>query len=147
MAEFDIGSVIGSAPIAEVEYFQTGFILQLKFITKAQFEAMGKRHTKRQFNRKTHTREDQLDTAGMSRDLAKHCIKGWRGLTPDILFELVPIKDEAKESIRGVEEIGYTEKNAENIVANSYNFDTWLAEICTDISNFQSSDEEGLRGN
>ena len=62
-------------------------------------------------------------------------IKNWKGLTLGHLETLVLIDVEGQDLEAEVE---YTKDNAELLVSNSTDFDTWLNEVVFDLDNFRS---------
>ncbi|SVD26030.1 uncharacterized protein METZ01_LOCUS378884, partial [marine metagenome] len=62
-------------------------------------------------------------------------VNDWKGLTLAHLETLILVDVEDKDL---TEEVEYTEDNAEVLVSQSAEFDTWLNEVVFDLENFRS---------
>ena len=72
-------------------------------------------------------------------EFTKVSVKGWKGLTLNHLEGLLLIDagDEDKEK-----EVPYSQENAEILVGQSSEFDTWLNEVVFDLENFRRGAEK-----
>ena len=85
------------------------------------------------FNKKTRAFEEQLDEDKFLVQYVKGVIKGWRGLTYESLQELllVDVTEQDPE-----DELEFTQENAEILMRNSGDFDSWVTEMVGDLENF-----------
>ena len=85
-------------------------------------------------DRKTRMLQEDLNEERFVTEFSKGTIKNWKGLTLDHLETLILIDKGEKDPD---EEIPYSEENAEVLVSNSTEFDTWLNEVVFDLDNFR----------
>ena len=60
-------------------------------------------------------------------------IKGWKGLKYEYVSQLLLIDT---TSINLQDELRFTQENAELLMKNSADFDTWVTEVVGDLENF-----------
>ena len=118
-----------------------GFSVQVTNLSRKELTTLRKNCTVQKFDRKTRAISETLDEDKFVEEFAKGVVKSWKGLTLSHLETLVLIDmgDQDPET-----EIEYSEENAEQLVSNSTEFDTWLNEVVFDIENFRSSGERKL---
>lgn len=63
-------------------------------------------------------------------------IKGWKGLKLSYLAQLAPV-DLTGQNME--DDLGYSDENALFLMKSSANFDSFISETVTDLSNFQKS--------
>ena len=80
---------------------------------------------------------EDVDEDKFIKEFTKSSVKNWKGLTVEHLSTLMLI-DTNKAS---GEEIPYSVDNAEILVANSAEFDTWLNEVVFDLENFRTAEQ------
>ena len=78
---------------------------------------------------------ENLDEDKFVKEFAKATIQNWSGLTIEHLETLILINTDDQDPSAEVE---YSEDNAEILVTNSTEFDTWLNEVVFDLENFRS---------
>ena len=112
-----------------------GFSVEVANLSRKELNRVRKICTTSKFNRKTRQLEEVLDDDKFVIEFTKVTVKGWRGLTIDHLEGLLLIDagDEDKEK-----EVPYSQENAEILVGQSSEFDTWLNEVVFDLDNFRS---------
>ena len=119
-----------------------GFEVELANLSRKELQGIRKNCLNNKFNRKTRQFEESLDDEKFVREFAQKTVKNWKGLTVEHLSTLMLI-DTNKAS---AEEIPYSVDNAEILVANSAEFDTWLNEVVFDLENFRDSRERKVPG-
>jgi|SRR6056300_1091423 hypothetical protein len=115
-----------------------GFEIEVANLSRKELTALRKRCTSQKFDRKTRMMEEILDEEKFVEEFAKGVIKNWRGLTLGHLETLILIDTSGKDV---TEELPYSQDNAQALVSNSTDFDTWLNEVVFDLDNFRSSGE------
>ena len=85
------------------------------------------------FNRKTRGFEEQLDEDKFLVEYVKAVIKGWSGLKYSYLEELLLVDIGAQNP---EDELSYNQENAETLMKNAADFDTWVTEVTGDLENF-----------
>ena len=116
-----------------------GFEVELANLSRKELISLRKRCTTNKFNRKTRAFEESLDDNKFIKEFTASTVKGWKGLKLGYLEDLllVDLKSNDVES-----ELEYNTENAEQLVENSNEFDTWLNEVVFDLENFRS----GVKG-
>lgn len=111
-----------------------GFSVEVANLSRKELTSLRKRCTSQKFDRKTRTLREDLNEDKFVVEFSKASIKNWKGLTLDHLETLILIESPDDPE----KEVPYSEENAEVLVANSTEFDTWLNEVVFDLDNFRS---------
>lgn len=116
----------------------TGFSVEVANLSRKELTALRKRCTSQKFDRKSRQLMEDIDEDKFVKEFTKASVKNWKGLTLEHLttLMLVDTSDEDPEK-----EVPYSEENAEVLVANSAEFDTWLNEVVFDLENFRQPGE------
>ena len=112
-----------------------GFSVEIVNLSRKELQGIRKKCTTNKFDRKTRQLTETLDEEKFVTEFAEKSIKNWRGLTLAHLETLLLI-DTTEEDPK--KELPFTQDNAETLVANSNEFDTWLNEVVFDLDNFRS---------
>ena len=112
-----------------------GFSVEVANLSRKELNGIRKRCTTSKFDRKTRQINEILDEDKFVTEFSKAVIKDWKGLTIANLETLILI-DTNNQDVE--KEIEYSEENAEVLVTNSSEFDTWLNEVVFDLENFRS---------
>ena len=114
----------------------SGLKIDLCYLAREELIKLRKRCLITKFNRKTRQPEDELDEEKFLTEYCKAVIKGWKGLKFRYLEELllVDISEQDPE-----DELSYTQENAELLMKNANDFDTWVTESVGDLENFTSN--------
>ena len=116
-----------------------GFSVEVANLSRKELTGLRKRCTTNKFDRKTRQLVEELDDDKFVKEFSKATIKNWKGLTIESLETLILINTDWQEP---GSEISFSEENAEVLVTNSAEFDTWLNEVVFDLDNFRSGTEE-----
>ena len=110
-----------------------GFEISICYLAREELLKLRKRCLSTKFNRKTHQPEESLDEDKFLKEYTKSVIKGWTGLKFSYLeeFLLVDISDYAPDDL-----LPHTQDNAELLMRNSNDFDTWVTDVVGDLENF-----------
>ena len=113
-----------------------GLVVELTYLAREELLKLRSRCVKQKFNKKTRAFEETLDEDIFLVEYVKAVIKGWKGFKYDYLRQLVLIdlKDLDLE-----EELSFTVENAEILMKNSPDFDTWVTEATGELENFTQS--------
>jgi hypothetical protein len=117
-----------------------GFSVEVVNLSRKELTGLRKRCTTNKFDRKTRQLTENLDEDKFVAEFSKASIKNWKGLSIEHLETLMLISTDGQDPTSEVE---YTIDNAEALVANSSEFDTWLNEVVFDLDNFRSQRERG----
>lgn len=115
-----------------------GFEIQVANLSRKELVALRKRCVSTKFDRKTRQPEEVLNEEKFIREFSEATIKGWRGLKLKYLEDLllVDLKSADPESL-----LPYDADQAEILVQNSTEFDTWINEVVFDLANFRRGAE------
>ena len=110
-----------------------GFSVDLCYLAREELIKLRSRCVSQKLNRKTRALEETLDEDKFLTEYCKAVIKGWKGLKYKYLEELLLV------DISGLEpedELDFSVENAETLMKNGADFDTWVTEITGDLENF-----------
>ena len=110
-----------------------GFSVDLCYLARDELLKLRTRCLKQKFNKKTRAFEEQLDEETFLVEYVKAIIKGWKGLKYKYLKELMLVN---VENLKEEDELPFTRENAELLMKNSLDFDTWITETVGDLENF-----------
>ena len=115
-----------------------GFEVEAANLSRKELVALRKRCIKTKYNRRDHQAEEELDEEKFVAEFTKATVKNWRGLKLKYLEDLilVDLADNDPE-----EELIFTLEDAEMLVQNSTEFDTWINEVVFDLANFRGGTE------
>ena len=110
-----------------------GFEVQLTYLAREELMKLRNRTLKQKFNKKTRAFEEQMDEDLFLTEYVKAVIKGWKGLKYEYVSQLLLIDT---DSVNLQDELRFTLENAELLMKNSADFDTWVTEVVGDLENF-----------
>lgn len=111
-----------------------GFSVEVTNLSRKELTGLRKRCTGQKFDRKTRQVVETLDEDKFVKEFSTAVVKNWKGLTLEHLETLILIDVGDQDPSTEVE---FTEENAEVLVTNSTEFDTWLNEVVFDLDNFR----------
>jgi hypothetical protein len=117
-----------------------GFEVEVASIPRAQLIKLRKACMINKFDRKSKQPIETLDEEKYVSEFTKAAIKNWKGLTLEKLEQLMLI-DMGKQ--KPDTEIPFSIEDAEMLVSNSGDFDSWLTEAVFDLENFRSAGAGG----
>tara|TARA_E500000331_G_scaffold340586_1_gene372069 strand:+ start:2704 stop:3156 length:453 start_codon:yes stop_codon:yes gene_type:complete len=112
-----------------------GFSVEVVNLSRKELQGIRKKCTTNKFDRKSRQITETLDEEKFVIEFAEKSIKNWKGLTL-LHLETLLLIDLANEDPK--KELPYNQENAETLVTNSNEFDTWLNEVVFDLDNFRS---------
>ena len=111
-----------------------GFSVEVANLSRKELNGLRKRCTGQKFDRKSRAVVETLDEDKFVKEFSTATLKNWKGLTLEHLETLILIEIGDQDTTTEVE---FTEENAEVLVTNSTEFDTWLNEVVFDLDNFR----------
>ena len=111
----------------------TGMSIDLCYLAREELVKLRKKCVTTKFNKKTRQPEEELDEDKFLVEYCKAVIKGWKGFKYRYLEELRLVDVSALDP---EDELPFTQENAELLMKNSSNFDTWVTETVSDLENF-----------
>jgi len=110
-----------------------GMSVELTYLAREELVKLRKRCVSTKFDKKTRQPEEVLDEDKFLTEYVKSVVKGWSGLKYRYLEELLLV-DVGELDLD--DELVYTQENAELLMKNSNDFDTWVTETVGDLENF-----------
>ena len=120
-----------------------GFEVKVANLARKELVALRKRCVHTKFDRKTRQPEEVLDEQKFISEFSRATIKGWKGLKLKYLEDLLLVDLSGKDVDT---ELEYDESQAEILVSNSTEFDTWVNEVVFDLGNFRRGAERTAVG-
>jgi hypothetical protein len=120
-----------------------GFEVEIVNLSRKELIALRKRCVHTKFDRKTRQPEEVLDEDKFVREFTQATIKGWKGFKLKYLEDLllVDLKNNDPET-----ELPYDQEQAQVLIQNSTEFDTWVNEVVFDLDNFRNTADRGNVG-
>lgn len=110
-----------------------GMTVDLTYLAREELLKLRKKCVTNKFNKKTRQPEETLDEERFLTEYVRSVIKGWSGLKFRYLEELLLVDTDGLDLD---DELPYTQDNAELLMKNSSDFDTWVTETVGDLENF-----------
>ena len=111
----------------------SGFTVDVTYLAREELLKLRKKCLTTKFNRKTRQPEEELNEDMFLVEYVKGVIKGWKGLKYRYLEELLLVD---VSELDPNDELPFTQDNAELLMKNSGDFDTWVTEVVGDLENF-----------
>ena len=129
-----LASLLTPSKTVSVDYPGTdGFSVDICYLAREELLKLRNRCVSQKFNRKTRAFEEALDEDKFLVEYVKAVIKGWKGLKYSYLEELLLVDISA---LNPDDELEHNQENAETLMKNASDFDTWLTEVTGELENF-----------
>ena len=129
-----LASLLTPSKTVSVDYpSKPGFSIDLTYLAREELLKLRNKCVSQKLNRKTRAFEESLDEDKFLTEYCKAVIKGWTGLKYSYLEELLLVDISALNSN---DELPYNQENAETLMKNAADFDTWVSEVTGDLENF-----------
>lgn len=129
-----LSSLLTPSKTVEIDYPEfEGFTIELTYLAREELLKLRNRTLKQKFNKKTRAFEETMDEELFLTEYVKAVIKGWKGLKYEYVSQLLLI-DTTNVDLQ--DELRHTQENAELLMKNSGDFDTWVTEVVGDLENF-----------
>lgn len=138
----DLASLASKQELTTWAEFRDGFQLEIRYIGRTELQKLSKASTTNKYNNKTHQREVELDTDKFLPKFVAMVVKGWKGLTPNKLTNFVTVDISGIPEEDRDREIAYDQTQLIYLTKNCYDLDTFLNQVCTDLTWFRDQDEE-----
>lgn len=113
-----------------------GMTIDLCYLAREELIKLRKKCVTMKFNKKSRQPEEELDDERFLTEYCKAVIKGWKGLKFRYLEELLLVD---VSELDPDDELPYTQENAELLMKNANDFDTWVTDTIGDLENFTSN--------
>tara|TARA_B100000214_G_scaffold266937_1_gene197834 strand:- start:13574 stop:14011 length:438 start_codon:yes stop_codon:yes gene_type:complete len=113
-----------------------GMSVNLCYLAREELVKLRKRCLSTKWDKKSHQPIEEMDDEKFIVEYCKAVIKGWSGLKYSYLEELllVDVSDLDPEDC-----LPYNQENAELLMKNASDFDTWVTNTVGDLENFTGS--------
>jgi hypothetical protein len=129
-----LSSLLTPSKTVTIDYpGMNGFTVDLCYLAREELIKLRNRCLSQKFNRKTRAFDDQLDEDKFLVEYVKAVIKGWKGLKYSYLEELLLVDI---SSLDPEDELEFSHENAETLMKNAGDFDSWVTEVTGDLENF-----------
>ena len=129
-----LASLLTPSKTVTIDYpGMVGFTVDLCYLAREELLKLRNRCLSQKFNRKTRAFDEQLDEDKFLVEYVKAVIKGWKGLKYSYLEELLLVDI---SNLDPNDELQFTHENAETLMKNASDFDTWVTEVTGDLENF-----------
>lgn len=115
-----------------------GFEVKVANLSRKELIALRKRCVQTKFDRKTRQPEEILNEEKFIREFSEATIKDWKGLKLKYLEDLLLVDLKSNDPNTT---LSYDADQAEILVQNSTEFDTWINEVVFDLANFRRGTE------
>tara|TARA_A100001011_G_C14318909_1_gene849436 strand:- start:3439 stop:3870 length:432 start_codon:yes stop_codon:yes gene_type:complete len=133
-APVSLASLMTSSKTVEIDYpGRAGMKVKLCYLAREELVKLRKRCLSTRWDKKSRQPIEEMDDEKFIVEYCKAVIKGWSGLKYKYLEELllVDISDLKPDDC-----LPYTSANAELLMKNANDFDTWVTETVGDLENF-----------
>ena len=113
-----------------------GFTVDITYLAREELLKLRNRCLKQKFNKKTRQFEEELDDDRFLTEYVKGVIQSWSGLKYSRLEELLLVD---VSHLDPEDELPYSQDNAELLMKNAADFDTWVTETVGNLENFTDS--------
>ena len=110
-----------------------GFNIDLCHLAREELVKLRKKCLSNKWNKKSRQPEEILDDDKFIVEYCNAVIKGWKGLKFRYLEELLLV-DVSQFDLN--DELPYTQDNAQLLMKNATDFDSWVTETVGDLENF-----------
>ena len=110
-----------------------GMTVDLCYLGRDELVKLRKRCVTTKWNKKNRLPEEHLDEDRFLLEYCKAVIKGWSGFKYQYLEELLLVDVAAFDPD---DELAYTTDNAELLMRNSSDFDSWVTDTVGELENF-----------
>jgi hypothetical protein len=129
-----LASLLTPSKTVTVDYpTLSGFSVDLCYLAREELIKLRSRCVSQKLNRKTRAFEETLDEDKFLTEYCKAVIKGWKGLKYKYLEELLLVDI---SGLKPDDELTFNVENAETLMKNGADFDTWVTEVTGDLENF-----------
>lgn len=120
-----------------------GLEIEVANLSRKELVALRKRCVSTKFDRKTRQPEEVLDEDKFVKEFTEAVVKGWKGFKLKYLEELLLV-DLSKHDVE--EELPFDQDQAQILIQNSTEFDTWINEVVFDLDNFRNRSDRSNVG-
>jgi hypothetical protein len=129
-------SLLTPSKVVEVDFQdKVGFKVKVAFLSREELIKLRKACVTTKFDRKTRQPIEELNDELFTKNYVASVVKGWTGLKYEYLQDLMLVDLSSIKDLN--EELEYSEENALVLMKNSTEFDNFISDVTSDLSNFQ----------
>ena len=127
-------SLLTPSQVVEVDYpDKPGLVVQIAFLSREELLKLRKNCITTRFDRKTRQPIEELNDELFVKNYVSSTVKGWKGFKYSYLKDMMLVDLNA---VNPDDELEFTEENALVLMKNSTEFDSFVSDITSDLSNF-----------
>ena len=135
-----IGNSVAKDRVVEVEYPSIeNFFVSIRYVTRDELTKIRNRSLSYKFNKRTHQREEEVDSDKFLEYYSDKVIAGWNGLKIKHLPLLVPT-DLGDQDVE--KDIPYSKDEALALLRNSTEFDAFISDCMSNLETFEIKEAE-----
>jgi len=113
--------------------YRPGFEVEIRFCPRARLSKISEQAKKTTWSNKTHLRVETVDNQAFYRLMAEEVLVDWRGLTPEILKQMIDMEEYPKG------DVPFDTKDAAELMEKAYDFDMWVQDVCTSLEMIEAA--------
>lgn len=134
----ELANMLVKSKTVEMEYPGfPDFKVSVAYLTRDELLKLRERCTTQKFNKKSHKPEEETDNDLFQELYIAAVIKGWTGFKYKYVLKMLPVDPETIEDVEA--ELPFSDKNAEILMKNCTDFDSWISTQLEDVENFTKS--------
>ena len=134
MSKISLKSLMTPSKTVAIEFpGLEGFEVDLCYLAREELIKLRSRCVSQKLNRKTRGFEGTLDEDKFLEVYVNAVIKNWSGLKYKYLYQVLLVDRSGQDS---EDVLPFTQENAQLLMRNSSDFDTWITESVGDLENF-----------
>ncbi len=135
MANISLQSLLTPSKTVEVDFSgKEGFKIKIAFLSREELLKLRKSCITTAFDRKTRQPVESLNEDLFLKNYVASTIKGWTGLKFSYLADLMLVDLTTVPDLNA--ELDYSDENALVLMKNSAEFDAFVSDITSDLTNF-----------
>ena len=136
MSSISLQSLLTPSKLVEVDYQdKEGFKVTIAFLSREEVIKLRKNCLTTRFDRKTRQPVEELNEELFTKNYVAAVVRGWVGLKYSYLQDMMLIDTSSIKDLN--EELEYNQENALVLMKNSVEFDNFVSDVTSDLSNFQ----------
>jgi len=134
----DLAKLIVPISTTKIDYpGMPGFEVELAYLTKDELMKLRDKCTTQKLDRKTRAMKEEIDSDLFQEIYINAILKNWTGLKYKYLKSMLPVDLSDVEDEE--EELEYSEDNAQLLMKNGVDFDSWVTSVLDDVEVFTKS--------
>lgn len=135
--QLSLQSLLTPSKVVEVDYSsdKPGFKVKVAFLGREELQKLRKNCVTTKFDKRTRQPVEELNEELFTKNYVSAVVKGWTGLKISYLNDLMLVDLGSVKDVN--EELEFSEENALVLMKNSSEFDGFITDITSDLTNFR----------